>query len=133
MKKSHFYLGILICISILWACNNASDTVTNDAVDEDTIVRTDTLDSKNGVTETMFTIPSPFETALLLQRAGAVYNAEILNPSDKWADYTTDISKGLNLGVYSADLCFTTIFDQTETSCKYIASCKKLAEELSIM
>ncbi|MBU0765108.1 MAG: hypothetical protein KJ607_09770, partial [Bacteroidetes bacterium] len=46
---------------------------------------------------------------------------------------TTDISKGLNLGVYSADLCFTTIFDQTETSCKYIASCKKLAEELSIM
>ncbi|MBI4646664.1 MAG: hypothetical protein HY738_08770, partial [Bacteroidia bacterium] len=47
--------------------------------------------------------------------------------------YSTNTSMALNLGVYGADLSFATMFDQGQTSIKYIAASKKLAEDLGIL
>lgn len=80
-----------------------------------------------------YSLPSPLETAMILKRAGAQYNPEILNPVENISRYTTTKSMALNLGVYSTDLSYATLFDQTQASIKYMTAAKKMAEGLGIL
>ena len=80
----------------------------------------------------IFSIPSPIQTAFLIKNSGAAYSKEILNPASKSSDYSTNISKALNLGIYGADLGYVTIYDQTQDAIGYLNSAKKLADELGV-
>jgi hypothetical protein len=80
-----------------------------------------------------YSLPSPLETAMLLKRAGAKYNEEILNPVENISKYTTNKSMALNLGIYSTNLSYASLFDQTQASIKYMAASKKMAENLGIL
>ncbi len=80
-----------------------------------------------------YSLPSPLETAMLIKRAGAIYNEDLLNPSENINKYTTNLKMALNLGVYSADLSYTSLFDQTQISVKYMSNAKKLADGLGIL
>lgn len=80
-----------------------------------------------------YSIPSPIELALLIQKAGAKYNKDFLNSPDNVSKYSTNISKALNLGVYGADLSYTSVFDDnTQESILYLACTRKLAESLGV-
>lgn len=81
----------------------------------------------------IYGIPSPIETAMLMKRAGAKYNQDFLNPISNMSNYTTTKSMALNLGVYSADLSFASMFDQSQASIKYLSATKKLADDLGIL
>lgn len=48
-----------------------------------------------------YSLPSPLETAMILKRAGAKYNEEILNSVDNTSRYSTNRSMALNLGIYT--------------------------------
>jgi len=80
-----------------------------------------------------YSLPSPLETAMLIKRAGAVYDEDLLNPTGNLNKYTTNLKKALNLGIYSADLSYTSLFDQTQSTVKYMANAKKLADGLGIL
>ncbi len=80
-----------------------------------------------------YSLPSPLETAMLIKRAGATYNEDLLNPLSNIDKYSTNRQKALNLGVYSADLSYTSLFDQTQSSIRYMANAKKLADGLGII
>jgi len=80
-----------------------------------------------------YSLPSPLETAIIFKNAGASYNPDILNPYNKATDYQTTRKMALNLGVYSADLSYTSLFDQTQMSVRYMAAAKELAKGLGIM
>ena len=80
-----------------------------------------------------YSLPSPLETAMLIKRAGAAYDEDLLNPLDNLNKYTTNLKMALNLGIYSADLSYTSLFDQTQSSVKYMANAKKLADGLGIL
>lgn len=121
---------VFICFLFLSACNS-SKTDDTDITEDDTaaVVR----DSAALNTENIFySIPSPLETASLLQKAGAKYNKEYLNPVQNLSKYTTVSGQSLNLGVYGADLSFTGIFDQPQESMLYLKCANSLAESLGI-
>ncbi len=80
----------------------------------------------------IFSIPSPIQTAFLIKGSGAAYSKEILNPSNKASDYSTNFSKALNLGIYGADLGYVTIYDQNQDAIGYLNAAKKLADELGV-
>lgn len=80
-----------------------------------------------------YSLPSPLETAMILKRSGAHYNPEILNPVENISRYSTTKSMALNLGIYSTDLSYASLFDQTPASIKYMTASKKLAEGLGIL
>lgn len=80
-----------------------------------------------------YSLPSPLETAMILKRSGAQYNPEILNPVENISRYSTTKSMALNLGIYSTDLSYASLFDQTPASIRYMTASKKLAEGLGIM
>ncbi|TLX78301.1 hypothetical protein E9993_01080 [Labilibacter sediminis] len=80
-----------------------------------------------------YSLPSPLETAMLIKRSGARYDEEILNPISNVTKYNTNLKMALNLGIYSADLSYTSLFDQTQSTIQYMACAKKMAEGLSII
>jgi len=81
----------------------------------------------------MLSLPSPIETAMLIKRAGAKFNEELLNPTSNAANYTSNKSMSIAMGVYGADLSYASIFDQTQTVMKYMATSKKIADALGLL
>jgi hypothetical protein len=94
--------------------------------------KSDTVATIMKVGGSMFSIPSPVQTALLIERSGIGFDKSILNPSTKVTNYATNYQKALNLGVYGADVGYVTIYDQSQEALKYLNSIRKLSDELGI-
>ncbi len=122
--KLNFVIALAI-ISSLFACNNGSKS---DAEDVDAAA----VESKNKVAKVFYAVPSPSELSAMIKATGANYNKNMLNPASNEAKYTSIIQKAMNLGVFGADLSYTSTFDQTQEAMVYMGVCKKLADGLGI-
>ncbi len=87
----------------------------------------------NKAKQVFYSLPSPIETAMLIKRSGVDYSASFLNPLDNQNKYVSTYKLAMNLGIYSANISYASIFNQSQTSIKYMASAKKLAEKLGIL
>ncbi len=80
----------------------------------------------------LFSVPSPVQTAMLIQKTGASYDKSILSTSNKVNTFSTDFSRALNLGIYGADLGYVSLYNQTQDALGYLASIKQLSDNLGI-
>jgi len=80
----------------------------------------------------IFSIPSPIQTAMLINQSGAPFSKEMLNAPSKAASYETTMDRALNLGAYGADLGYMTIYNENNQALSYFACVKKLGDELSL-
>jgi hypothetical protein len=80
-----------------------------------------------------YTLPSPLESAMLIKSAGAVFNDDLLNPIENTNKYNTNKSMALNLGIYTCDLSFASLYDQTQLIINYMNAAKKMADGLGIL
>ncbi|HOK25710.1 MAG TPA: hypothetical protein PLX87_04200 [Bacteroidales bacterium] len=84
--------------------------------------------------EKMFNaLPSPLESAMLIKTAGASFDRRYLNPIENVKLYTTTRSQALNLGIYTCDLSFASLYDQTQLIIDYMNAAKKMADGLGIL
>lgn len=80
----------------------------------------------------LFSVPSPIQTALLVQKSGVSYDKAILNPGNKNGQYVSDFSKSLNLGIYGADLGYVSMYNQTQDALGYLGAVKQIADKLGV-
>lgn len=80
----------------------------------------------------LFSIPSPIQTALLIQKSGVTYDKTILNAGNKNGQYASDYSRSLNLGIYGADLGYVSMYNQTQDALSYLGALKNLADKLGV-
>ena len=80
----------------------------------------------------LFSVPSPIQTALLIQKSGVAYDKAILNAGSKNGQYSSDFAKALNLGVYGADLGYVSMYNQTQDALGYLGAVKQLADKLGV-
>lgn len=78
-------------------------------------------------------LPTPLESAMLIRSAGAPFDRRYLNPIENTRLYTTTRSKALNLGIYTCDLSFASLYDQTQLIIDYMNAAKKMADGLGIL
>lgn len=78
-------------------------------------------------------LPSPLESAVLIKSTGALFDRKFLNPVENVRLYTTNKSRALNLGVYTCDLSFASMYDQTQLIIDYMNAAKKMADGLGIL
>ena len=80
----------------------------------------------------IFSIPSPIQLSSIIANNGAAFDAEMLNKPNKSDVYVTTESQALNLGIYGADLGYTSLYDHQQEALKYMKASKKLADMLGI-
>jgi len=80
----------------------------------------------------LFSVPSPIQTALLIQKSGITYDKAVLSASNKVNTLSTDFARSLNLGIYGADLGYVSLYNQTQDALGYLAAVKQLADKLGI-
>ena len=80
----------------------------------------------------LYSLPSPLESSLLIERSGIAYNQDYLNPTKNVSGYVTQNEIAVNIGVYAADLSYAAIYNNPQTVIKYLSVIKKMASELGI-
>jgi len=78
-------------------------------------------------------LPSPLESAMLIKSAGARFDQALLNPVGNGNSYVTNKSMALNLGIYTCDLSFASLYEQTQLIIDYMNAAKKMADGLGIL
>ncbi|HBE41397.1 MAG TPA: hypothetical protein DDW27_09370 [Bacteroidales bacterium] len=78
-------------------------------------------------------LPSPLESAMLIKSAGARFEEKLLNPVANVNRYITNKAMALNLGIYTCDLSFASLYEQTQLLIDYMNAAKKMADGLGIL
>jgi len=126
--------AILIIAVLMAGCGSEKKKSGSDGLSlSDSEMDAGILEDVNSAKQIFYSLPSPLETAMLIRNAGASYNEDLLNPVDNTSEYTTNKSMALNLGIYTTDLSFASLFDQTQTSIRYMNAAKRMADGLGIL
>jgi len=127
--------SIILFAIVICSCNESANNEKKikEKVDKQLEIDDELVEDLNKAKQVFYALPSPIETAMLIKRAGTSFNEKILNPTDLSSNYTTSKARALNFGVYGADLSYASLFAQTQISIKYMATSKKLADELGIL
>ncbi len=138
IKSSVFRIaGILVAIlftAFITGCKSGGDRQQEQQVQVDVSeVEQEMFEDINEAKKIFYSLPSPLETALLIKSAGATYDASLLNPIENASNYTTNKSLALNLGIYTCNLSFASLYDQTQASINYMNAAKKMADGLGIL
>jgi hypothetical protein len=124
----------ILSISFLVSCspgeNEAADN-TQEPNDQSIVEELD-REEQNVAQKMFYALPSPFEISSLLKTSGVEFEDDILNSIDNVSKYETKTSKALNLGIYGADVSFTSIYEKTQHTMLYLSCIKKLADDLGI-
>ncbi|MCB0396120.1 MAG: hypothetical protein KDD36_05680 [Flavobacteriales bacterium] len=122
--------GLGLAMATMTGCDGGTkDTPEEEILEDDT----DSMQSSMfKIGNSVFSIPSPFQTALLINKVEATYKKDILNSTANLPSYSTRFKKALNLGIYGADLGYITVYDVPQDAISYLNSVKKLADELGV-
>jgi hypothetical protein len=111
---------------VLSSCSNTKN-------DDEEVEKLDSNKSNMvNINGTLFSIPSPIQTAILLKQVGATYNKGLLNSPGKISSYSTETKRALNLGAYGADLGYIILYQQTQEAIGYLGAVKKLSDDVGI-
>lgn len=122
MIRYFFKVAILVVAVLAVSCSQ-SKKENNDL----------TLNKEQVVREVMkYPIPTPDKITKALNDAKATYIFSLCNPVEKVDKYITDKDKALNLGVYGANMSYSSTYGMKQETLNYLKVCKKLIDELQI-
>ena len=126
-----YYIIIFSIVVALGACKD-EENIENDILpDSDSV---DVQVRMEHAKEIFYSLPAPHEVAMfLIENDETYFDQEILNDVNKYLNYTTQASQAYNLGVYSADLSYASLFEQNQIVINYMATTKMIAEQLGIL
>jgi len=126
--SNKYLIALTIASSILASCGDKTEKEKEEIVDVQDTIKT----TQFNISGELFSVPSPIQTALLIQKSGIIYDKTVLSASNKVNTFSTDYARSLNLGIYGADLGYVSLYNQTQDAIGYLASVKQLADKLGI-
>jgi hypothetical protein len=127
MAKRYIILGVLIFL-FLAACKNRS-TDKEVSLTKDDITGFDQMEE---VKDIYYRFPSPDEMLNFISRQELEFDDRILLPVENARGYIDSRSQALNLGVYSADLAYITLFQRQKEALTYFTIVYGLSDKLRI-
>jgi hypothetical protein len=80
----------------------------------------------------IFSIPSPIQTAYLIQDLDLSFDDSMLNDDANVSNYVSEYDQALNLGIYGADLGYVSIYEEKGAAMSYLTAIKKLTSDLGL-
>lgn len=131
-KLQRIILPVLGCAILAYgmvACSEDPDADSN-VVDNEVL---DPNGSLNSVFDgKIFSIPSPLQTAYLIQYLQLPFIDSMLNDDSNLKKYVTEYSQALNLGVYGADLGYVSIYEEKGYAMRYLTCIRSLTAKLGL-
>ncbi len=134
LKISNSILALAFFAALMFAgCRSGVRDVKKDADTLVTGANASVYEDIKQAEKIFYTLPSPLESAMIIKSAGALFDDNLLNPIDNSINYNTNRSMALNLGIYTTDLSFASLYDQTQLIINYMNAAKKMADGLGIL
>jgi hypothetical protein len=132
--SSGILMVVLLSASLLIGCKGKGTKATTEEVTMETPKDNAAVAKDIKQAEKIFNaLPSPLESAMLIKSAGARFDGSLLNKISNVNNYATNKSMALNLGVYTCDLSFASMYEQTQLIIDYMNAAKKMADGLGIL
>jgi hypothetical protein len=127
MKKLIYIMALLVSGSIVFSCGGSGSK-------DETANNEETKKALEEFVEEEFEYPIPtsYEVVNMLQRAKANFVFDITNDPENAINYETKWQKAMNLGVYGADLSYSSTYNRQEETTKFLDASRKLVEDLDI-
>lgn len=126
MRDFKLIIGIVIISLLTFSCsNNDSSKKTAEAVDDIVVDDIENIVDK-------IPMPTSYEVIELLNQSGAGYVFDITNSPDNIENYISYRQRAINLGVYAADLTYTTTYQKKDETAKYLDNFVQLVGDLEI-
>lgn len=134
MRSPNFYLSMTVAVLAAFAvsCGGDTDKTTDNNDDKAASSKSKNESSLLKVGDKLFNLPSPLETAFLIEEVGGHFTETMLNPAVDATRYSTKNEQAMNLGIYGADLGYCLIYGQSQKAFSLLAACKKLGTQLGI-
>lgn len=127
MKKCLYITSGFLILSVI-SCNNGGTKENEESTTQD-------QDTVQAIVESQvhsYALPSPLQIASIFKNSGIGYLEGITNQEKNSSRYSSNFSKAVNLGVYSADMAYSVLNQQTQEATNYIKLSKELADELGM-
>ncbi len=122
-------LSIAMSVATLASCTQVNDN--NNKSQKDSMSQTQ-KQAFNQAKAVFYAMPSPVETATTLERLNVKFTDKYLHKTSDVTKYNTTTSEAVNMGIYIADLSFCALYEQNQAVIDYLATVKKLSEQLGI-
>jgi hypothetical protein len=129
-KKSLVVKGTMFIVAgmLLIACGN--ETPKDESVGN--VVKDSVVSEETDANAVSYSLPSPLQIASIFKKSGLKYQDGITTTLKDPSKYTTNLSKSVNLGVYSADLSYCVLNKQNQEAMNFMKLCRQLAESLGM-
>ena len=87
---------------------------------------------ESNVREFVYPLPTAFEVTEMLNRIEAAYIQAICNAPENVDKYLTEDAKALNLGIYSADMSYSSTYNQHQSVVDFMNVSRKLIDGLDM-
>ena len=122
-----------LCLVLVISCVDDSQNKMDD-VETNTEQQQDLDKSKMlKVGNQLFSIPSPIQSAKLFKELELPYDQQSIHSADELGNYTTSSKKALNLGIYGADLGYTSLYGQEQDARGLLGAVNKLCGDLDLL
>jgi len=129
MKQLKSGLLLLVAISLLSSCNNSQKKKKTDEFRyQDSTVLSDIEVTKSFI----YLFPAPGEVLDRFYDAEIPYSPELLHDPKVSDRYLTNEDKGLNMGIYLADVAYSALFSRTSEAVEYLDAIQDLGNEMNI-
>ncbi|MDQ3190509.1 MAG: hypothetical protein M3Q58_02860 [Bacteroidota bacterium] len=120
------FSSILFSLFLLSSCDEKK---AEEQPDSETIDITDDITDEENIT---YILPSPLQIASIFKRSGMEYVSGISNPTANAEKYTGIFSKSLAMGIYSADLAYGIVNNQTQEAMNNLKTIKNISGDLGL-
>ncbi len=134
LSRISLFVAVSLTLSALTGCGDGGDSKDTEGPDSQA-----TAEPKNPnaaglikVGDKLFNLPSPLETAFLIEEVGGHFTENLMNGEVDATKYTTKNAQAMNLGIYGADLGYSLIYGQSQKAFTLLATCEKLGQGLGI-
>jgi hypothetical protein len=128
--SSILFISLLLVVS---SCSHGNKGNSSGLAIDSADLEQDIFEDISTAKQIFYSLPSPLESAMLIKSSGATFDEKLLNPVTNTSKYTSNKSIALNLGIYSTDLSYASLFDQAQMTITYMNASKKMADGLGIL
>ncbi len=126
LKCYYFGTALLAILILLFSCEDGG----NEA--EEQIADTTLIEVQSNDEVYSFVPPSPLQIASIFRRSGLEFVDDVTNPVENISVYSSSIKKQLNFGVYSADLSYCVLNNQSQDALNYMKAVRQLSDDMGM-